>query len=119
VGLEKQQPFALPELAEIDAVVVHRLQRLDVLRGEEPEPDERKDVDQVRVARKGGEALVGGVAVAGGPERANLPVAVAAGLQKIEETLDRARFKSADALIARQASGVEEDAAAALGQPVE
>ena len=119
VRFKQQQPFALPELAEIDALVVEGLQRLDVFGREQPEPHERKDVDQVRVACKGGKALVGRIAVAGRAERAHLPVAVAAGFQEIQETLDGAGFEGADALVSRQASGVEKDAAAAFGQPVE
>ena len=91
----------------------------ELVRIELDEPHERKDVDQVRVACKGGKALVGRIAVAGRAERAHLPVAVAAGFQEIQETLDGAGFEGADALVSRQASGVEKDAAAAFGQPVE
>lgn len=80
--------------------------------------DERRKVHEVGVARESGETLVGRVAVAGGTERADLPVFHPGGLQEIEEA-HRVVVEHAAALLARQAGGLEESAGAARLQPVE
>jgi hypothetical protein len=62
--------------------------------------------------------LVGRIAVAGGAERADLPVFHPGGLQEIEEA-HRVVVEHTAALLARQAGGMEEGAGAARLQPVE
>jgi len=65
----------LVEEPEIHVRRRERAQRGELFRPQQPALDQRGQINQVRIAGDGGKALVGGIAIAGRPQRANLPVA--------------------------------------------
>src|SRR6185369_16842947 len=77
-----------------------------------PLVDELLEVDQKRIAGKGGEAGVGGVAAAGRPERQDLPERLAGAVQEIDE-IEGVFPQGADAFRAGKGCGVQEDPASA------
>ena len=66
-------------------------------------------VDEIGVCRKGGKTLIGAVAVAGGADGQDLPVALAGGGEKIHKTLCLFAQR-ADAVRPRQAGQGQQDA---------
>ena len=84
----------------------------DLRPGQQPLPLEQVEVDEIGVAREGGKALVGAVAIAGRPERQHLPVALAGVAQKVDERVGRAA-EGADPVWGGQARHRQQDARAA------
>lgn len=99
-------------------IVRQGAERIEVGVGEQAVVFERLDVDQVRITGEGRKALVGRIAVTGGPERANLPVAKTSGLEKCQPRIDGA-VKGTNTVGARQCSRVQEYTGGALSQPIE
>src|SRR5207245_7049872 len=75
--------------------------------------DQEVEAHQQRVAGEGGEALVGRVAVAGGPQRQHLPELLLRGGQEVEEA-EGLRSQLAEAEAAGQRRGMQKDPAHAL-----
>ena len=57
------------------------------LLGEQPQRFEFLQIDKIRIARKTGEGLIGRIAVSGGPERQNLPIALSRLLQAVNPSV--------------------------------
>ena len=83
--------------------------------GQQAVRGQQVQVDQVGVARKGGAALVGAVAKAGGPDRQDLPDALPGADQEIDKPAGR-RPQRADAVAARQAGQRHQDTAFTFGK---
>ena len=86
ICLAEQRPAGVRELLEVR--LVRRgleVAGLDLGRGQQAVLDQQVKVDQVRVARRGGKALVGRIAEAGVAERQHLPV----GLVRICKEIDK------------------------------
>ncbi len=121
-------PDAVVTADDLDEVYT-RLRNLDVEivdqaevdRIKQPEPEEedekaRLDIlddpvrtDQQWVAREGRKALIGGVAVAGGPQRQHLPQALAGAVQKVDEAKGCVA-QVADAVAAGKRGGMQQNA---------
>ena len=69
--------------------------------------------DEIRVARKGGKALVGAVAVAGHPQRQDLPVGLSGLLEPIHKVVCFLR-EAADAVRGRQTADGQQNACTSL-----
>jgi hypothetical protein len=96
-------------------VVVHGIRRhrrrVRDVRGLQPSVlDERVEADEQRVAREGGEALVGRVAVTGGAEGQHLPEALARASQEVHEAMGLGP-QLADPVAPRQGRRVQQDPA--------
>ena len=79
----------------VDAAVVHvagvaaPLAAAALALGQQAVGDEQLGVDEIGIARVGGKALVRRIAIAGGPQRQHLPVALARCLQEVREVVGR------------------------------
>ena len=71
----------------------------------------RVQIDEVRVACKGGAGLVGGIAESGGSQRQDLPIALTGFFQKIDEFIGLFAH-GAHAVLAGQAGDVHQNTAA-------
>jgi hypothetical protein len=105
---EERGPLGDVEPAEIDGAAREGAQRGDFRIREQTGALQRHQVDQVGIAREGGETLVGRIAVAGRPERADLPVTDAGILEEAQDRIDRL-IEDADALFAGQAGGMQQE----------
>ena len=98
VSAEQNRPLGHVKPAVIHVGARQLAQRGEIAVGQQAGRDQRLQVDQVGVARERGETLVGRITVAGGSQRAHLPIRYPGGLEKIEETIHLS-IEHADALI--------------------
>jgi hypothetical protein len=85
VGLGEHGPLELDERAEVDLAPGKAFSRFQVVVVEQAVVAQAGEADQEGVSRKGGEALVGRVALARGPQRKHLPEALPRLHQEIEK----------------------------------
>jgi hypothetical protein len=83
--LEEKRKFALVERPEINGTFREFAQRREFGLGEPSGRAQRKDVDQVGIAREGAETLVRGIAEPGWTEGTHLPVAEPRRLEEAEQ----------------------------------
>ena len=106
VGLAQQGKAVLVELVKVHlGGVVAEAHAVAFLPGQHALLHQRIQTDEIRVSRKGGIRLIRrivGAAIAGSPQRQNLPVALTGLLQPIHEIIGRL-VKTADAVFGRQA----------------
>ena len=102
-----------------DTAIVHArricapVHALQLLRQQQPVLDQQVQVDQIRVAREGGRALIRRVAKAGGAEREHLPVGLACFGEKIGEGVSIPAQRP-DTIGRGQGGDVHQNAAAAF-----
>ena len=83
-GFLQKRKAVFVELPVIDTAGIRApVTAFDLPAREKPVVDQRVEIDEIRVACKGGKALVGGVAAACGTKREQLPVALTGRVQKI------------------------------------
>lgn len=106
IGLAQQGKAVLVELVKVHlGGVVAEAHAVAFLPGQHPLLHQRVQTDEIRVSRKGGIRLIRrivGAAIAGSPQRQNLPVALTGLLQPVHEIIGRL-VKTADAVFGRQA----------------
>ena len=86
IGAAEQRPAGVRELLEVRLVRRSvKVALLDFSLGQQAVLDQQVQVDQIRVARRGGKALIRRVAEAGVAERQHLPV----GLVRVGEEIDK------------------------------
>ena len=111
------------EAAFVDLSVVHvpgfgaPVLALHLIPGQQPVLDQQLQVDEIRIARIGGKALIGGVAVAGGAQRQHLPAALPGGVEKIGKVIG-GLAQSPDAVRRRQGKYRHQNAAATIHMSV-
>ena len=111
------------EAALINPSVVHipgigsPVLALHLIPGQQPVLDQQLQVDEIRIARIGGKALVGGVAVAGGAQRQHLPAVLPGGVEKIGKVIG-GLAQSPDAVGRRQGKYRHQNAAATIHMSV-
>ena len=118
VGGEKQRKLALVERAVVHVVPVEKAQRLHGRLGQQARAHERRWVDEVGIARKRRETLVGRVAIARRPSGQICHVRIPAPARNRRER-NRRLIKCPDAMWARQGSRMQQHARAAFVQPAE
>ena len=105
VGLVQQGKTVLVELVEVHlGGVIPEADAVAFLPCQHALLHQRVQADEVGIARKGGVRLIGGIvraAMAGSPQRQNLPVALTGLLQPVHEIIGRL-VKTADAVFGRQ-----------------
>ena len=106
IGLAQQDKAVLVELVKVHlGGVVAEAHAVAFLPGQHALLHQRVQTDEVGIPGKGGIGLVGGIvgaAIAGSPQRQNLPVALTGLLQPVHEIIGRL-VKTADAVFGRQA----------------
>ena len=80
---------------------------------QQPVLDQQVEIDEIRVAGKRGRALVGGIAIAGRPERQHLPVALPGSDEKVRKS-ERRLPERPHAVRGRQRGDVHQGAATAF-----
>ena len=87
-GFLQKRKAVFVELPVIDTAGIRApVTAFDLPAREKPVVDQRVEIDEIRVACKGGKALVGGVAAACGTKREQLPVALTGRVQKIGKSI--------------------------------
>src|SRR5690606_33440381 len=114
--LEQRRPFRDVKPAVIDTITRQFAQRPEIVVRQQSGGNQRGQIDQVRIARERRKTLVGRIAVAGRPERTNLPEVSPRCREKLKKTIRR-RIQNTDTLIARERGGVQQHAARTVLQP--
>lgn len=81
---ERKGTLNLVKSSVIHVGLIESAQTLEGCFGKQPSPNQGTRVDEIGIAREGGEALVRSIAVARWSERAELPVADTSGLEKLQ-----------------------------------
>jgi hypothetical protein len=115
-GQRQHAPEFRIQPAVVDVARREITQRGDLGGGQEPAIEQLTQIDEVRIARTGGEQLVRGITKTRGTDRADLPIAHAGIREEIHEGAS-AGTDVADAVVAGQRGDVREHAGRAGVEP--